>query len=114
MPETAHAVRQITDAEFEGLVNAGKFVFIDFWAPWCGPCRLIGPIVEEIAPNYDGKAIIAKMNVDENPNVPQQFGVTSIPTLLMFKDGKLVDRAVGAMPKKQLESFIDRNIETAN
>jgi thioredoxin 1 len=109
MSDSPH-IKQLTDAEFESTINAGKPVFIDFWAPWCGPCRLIGPIVEELAPNYDGKAIIAKMNVDENPNVPQKFGVTSIPTLLMFKDGKLVDRAVGAMPKGQLATFIDRNI----
>jgi len=109
MADSAH-IKQLTDADFESTINAGKPVFIDFWAPWCGPCRLIGPIVEELAPNYEGKAIIAKMNVDDNPNVPQRFGVTSIPTLLMFKDGKLVDRAVGAMPKGQLEVFIDRNI----
>jgi len=109
MADTNH-IKQLTDAEFESTINAGKPVFIDFWAPWCGPCRLIGPIVEELAPKYDGKAIIAKMNVDENPNVPQRFGVTSIPTLLMFKEGKLVDRAVGAMPKGQLEIFINRNI----
>jgi thioredoxin len=110
MAETTHAVQQITDAEFDQVINSGKPVFIDFWAPWCGPCRIIGPIVEELAPSYEGKAIIAKMNVDENPDVPQRFGVTSIPTLLMFKEGKLVDRAVGAMPKGQLETFINRNI----
>jgi thioredoxin 1 len=109
MADSAH-IKQLTDADFESTINAGKPVFIDFWAPWCGPCRLIGPIVEEIAPNYEGKAIIAKMNVDDNPTVPQKFGVTSIPTLLMFKDGQLVDRAVGAMPKGQLAQFIDRNI----
>lgn len=110
MPETTHAVRQITDAEFESLVNGDKPVFIDFWAPWCGPCRIIGPIVEELAPTYEGKAHITKMNVDENPEVPQRFGVTSIPTLIMFKNGKIVDRAVGAMPKPQLKAFIDKNL----
>jgi thioredoxin 1 len=110
MPEATHAVRQITDAEFDVLVNAGKPVFIDFWAPWCGPCRVIGPIVEELAPGYNGKAEITKMNVDENPMVAQKFGVTSIPTLMMFKNGKLVDRVVGAMPKAQLQQFIDKNL----
>ncbi len=107
---TTHAVQQITDADFEQVVNGGKPVFVDFWAPWCGPCRIIGPIVEELAPSYEGKAVIAKMNVDENQNVPMKFGVTSIPTLLMFKDGKLVDRAIGAMPKNNLKAFIDRNL----
>jgi len=110
MPETKAAVQPITDADFDSIVNAGKPVFVDFWAPWCGPCRIIGPIVEELAPSYEGKAVIAKMNVDDNPMVAQRFGVTSIPTLMMFKNGKLVDRMVGAAPKNTLQSFIDRNL----
>ena len=110
MAETTHAVRQITDTEFDELVNSGKPVFVDFWAPWCGPCRIIGPLVEELAPLYDGKAHITKMNVDENQNVPQRYGVTSIPTLIIFKNGKMVDRAVGAMPKNALQAFIDKNL----
>ena len=109
MAETL-AVTTVTDNDFEQTINAGKPVFVDFWAPWCGPCRLVGPIVEELAPNYQGRAIIAKMNVDDNPNVAQRFGVTSIPTMMMFKNGKLVDRVVGAMPKGQLEAFINRNL----
>jgi thioredoxin 1 len=104
------SVQQITDADFESIVNAGKPVFIDFWAPWCGPCRIVGPIVEELAPNYDGKAVIGKLNVDDNPMVAQRFGVTSIPTMMMFKGGKLVDRMVGAAPKTALQTFIDRNL----
>jgi thioredoxin 1 len=104
------AVQQLTDSDFESTVNGGKPVFIDFWAPWCGPCRIVGPIVEELAPTYEGKAVIAKMNVDDNPMVAQRFGVTSIPTLMMFKNGKLVDRMVGAAPKNALQSFIDRNL----
>src|SRR5437016_1073839 len=107
---TSQAVREITDQDFEQLVNAGQPVFVDFWAPWCGPCRVIGPIVEELAPTYAGRAVFTKMNVDDNPDVPQRFGVTSIPTLMMFKDGKLVDRAVGAIPKNALQQFIDRNL----
>ena len=107
---TSTTVQHVTDATFDTTLKAGKPVLVDFWAPWCGPCRIIGPIVEELAPSYQGKAIIAKMNVDDNPNVAQRFGVTSIPTLMMFKDGKLVDRVVGAMPKGELQKFIDRNL----
>ncbi|MFP5247029.1 MAG: thioredoxin [Thermoanaerobaculia bacterium] len=104
------AVKQIGDADFDNVLNGGKPVFVDFWAPWCGPCRIVGPIVEELAPSYAGKAVIAKMNVDDNPMVAQRYGVTSIPTLMMFKDGKLVDRMVGAAPKNALQQFIDRNL----
>src|SRR4051794_10555158 len=107
---TSQAVREITDQDFEQLVNGDKPVFVDFWAPWCGPCRIIGPIVEELAPSYQGKAIIGKVNVDDNPLIAQKFGVTSIPTLMMFKDGKIVDRAVGVMPKGELQRFIDKNL----
>lgn len=106
----SNAVQQITDADFDTVLGAGKPVFVDFWAPWCGPCRIVGPIVEELAPTYAGKAVIGKVNVDDNPNVAQRFGVTSIPTMMMFKDGKLVDRMVGAAPKTALQSFIDRNL----
>jgi thioredoxin 1 len=104
------SVQHITDSTFDETVNAGKPVFLDFWAPWCGPCRMIGPIVEDLAPSYQGKAVIGKVNVDDNPEIAQKFGVTSIPTLMMFKNGKLVDRAVGVMPKGALQQFIDKNL----
>jgi thioredoxin 1 len=111
MAETTTSVQQVTDANFEqSVLNSGKPALVDFWAPWCGPCRIIGPIVEELAPSYQGRAVIAKMNVDDNPQVAQRYGITSIPTLMIFKDGKLVDRAVGAMPKSELQKFIDRNL----
>lgn len=102
---------EVSDQEFEQTVlTSDKPVFVDFWAPWCGPCRIIGPIVEELAPSYEGRVVITKMNVDDNPVVAQRFGVTSIPTLMIFKGGKVVDRAIGAMPKGALQSFIDRNL----
>lgn len=111
MAETSTAVHQTSDADFDqSILKGGKPALVDFWAPWCGPCRTIGPIVEELAPSYQGRAIIAKINVDDNPGIAQRYGVTSIPTLMMFKDGKLVDRVVGAMPKAELQKFIDRNL----
>ena len=109
MAESAN-VQQITDSNFDQLMGAGKPVFVDFWAPWCGPCRIVGPIIEELAPSYEGKAVIGKLNVDDNPVVAQRFGVTSIPTMMMFKGGKLVDRIVGAAPRNALQQFIDRNL----
>src|SRR5436853_7510939 len=104
------SVQQATDSNFDQVINSGKPALVDFWAPWCGPCRIVGPIVEELAPSYEGRAVITKMNVDDNPEVAQKYGVTSIPTLMMFKGGKLVDRVVGAMPKGELQKFIDRNL----
>jgi thioredoxin 1 len=107
----SNGIKQVTDQDFEKTVlQAGKPAFVDFWAPWCGPCRIIGPIVEELAPAFQDRAVITKMNVDDNPEVAQKYGVTSIPTLMMFKDGKLVDRMVGAMPKGELQKFIERNL----
>jgi thioredoxin 1 len=107
----SNGIQQVTDQDFDKTVlGAGKPAFVDFWAPWCGPCRIIGPLVEELAPSYQGRAVITKMNVDDNPQVAQKYGVTSIPTLMMFKDGKLVDRVVGAMPKGELQKFIERNL----
>jgi thioredoxin 1 len=110
MATETKTIQELTDANFESVINGGKPVFVDFWATWCGPCRLIAPIVEELAPSYEGRAVIAKMDVDNNQQVPMKFGVTSIPTLMMFKDGKLVDRMIGAAPKNALQNFIDRNL----
>jgi thioredoxin 1 len=93
---------ELNDANFDQIINSDKPVLVDFWAEWCGPCKMIGPVVEELANDYDGKAVIGKLNVDENPNVTARFGVRNIPTLLVFKRGQVVDKQVGAVPKSIL------------
>jgi thioredoxin 1 len=100
-------VAHITDAEFQSTVAEG-ITLVDFWAPWCGPCRMIAPILDELAGELKDKARIVKINVDENPMVAGQFGVMSIPTLLLFKNGQKVDQKVGGQAKPQLKAFIDQ------
>ncbi len=101
----------VTDATFDEEVrNSDVPVIVDFWAEWCGPCKQIGPALEELAVEYEGKLKIAKVNVDENPNSPAQFGVRGIPTLFMFKDGEVISNKVGAAPKAMLKSWIDESI----
>lgn len=95
---------EITDANYEDLVlKSEKPVMLDFWAEWCGPCRMVGPYVEELSKEYNGKAVVGKVDVDNNPNVSMAFGIRNIPTILYFKGGKIVDKQVGAVPKSVLE-----------
>lgn len=98
---------EITDANFEELVNSGKPMVLDFWAEWCGPCRTIAPIIDELATEYEGRVTIGKMDVDSNNDVVGQFGIRNIPTILFFKDGKLVDKQVGAAQKAAFVTKID-------
>ena len=99
----------ITDAEFQATVLDSKLpVFVDFWAEWCGPCHMIAPVVEELAEEYDGKFSFTKLDVDANPNTAMQFGIRSIPTMLLFKDGQVADQVIGAVPKAMLKSKLDK------
>lgn len=101
---------EITDANFEEIIKSEQPILVDFWAEWCGPCKMIGPVVEELAGDYEGKAIIGKVDVDSNPGVAQAFGIRSIPTLLFFKDGQIVDKQIGAVPKSVLSQKLDAQL----
>lgn len=99
-----------TDADFDQVIKQHPYVVVDFWAEWCAPCRAIAPTIEELAKKYAGKVTFVKVNTDENPQVPQRFMVMGIPTLLFFKDGKLVDQVVGAMPRGPLEERVKKHL----
>ncbi|MEB2780164.1 thioredoxin [Algoriphagus persicinus] len=101
---------EITDANFEEIIKSEQPILVDFWAEWCGPCKMIGPVVEELAGEYDGKAVVGKVDVDANPGVAQAFGIRSIPTLLFFKGGEIVDKQVGAVPKSILSQKLDAQL----
>ncbi len=102
---------EITDSNFEELVlKSDKPVLVDFWAEWCGPCRMVGPVVEELAKEYDGKAVVGKVNVDHNSGISAKYGIRNIPTLLYFKNGEMVDKQVGVVPKATLAAKLDKQM----
>lgn len=101
---------EITDSNFQEVVNSDKPVLVDFWAEWCGPCKMIAPVVDELASDYDGKAVVGKVDVDSNPEVAGKFGIRSIPTLLVFKNGEVVDKQVGAVNKSILSQKLDAQL----
>jgi len=105
------AVLHVSDDDFEKVVlNAQGPVLVDYWAEWCGPCKMLAPILDEIAKDYEGKLTIVKINIDDNPKTPQRYGVRGIPTLMIFKNGEVDATKVGALPKGQLAQFIDSNL----
>ncbi|HWP00732.1 MAG TPA: thioredoxin TrxA [Methylococcus sp.] len=108
---SSEKIIQLSDDEFEDRVlKATGPVLVDYWAEWCGPCKMIAPVLDEIVDEYEGRLTIAKLNVDDNPATPQRYGVRGIPTLMLFKDGEVVATKVGALTKSQLAAFLDGNL----
>ena len=101
---------EITDDNFNDIMNTDQPVLVDFWAEWCGPCKMIGPVVEELATEFEGKVVIGKVDVDANPEVSAKFGIRSIPTLLVFKNGEIVDKQIGAVPKAVLSDKLNAQL----
>ena len=103
------SVAEFTDSNFEESIASGVTV-VDFWAEWCGPCKMIAPIIEELSKEYDGQATFAKLNVDHNPEISMKYNIRSIPTILVFKDGEVIDKVVGAVPKAKLEERVKAHV----
>ena len=109
---SSNLIKHISDASFEAdVLQSTQPVLVDYWAEWCGPCKMIAPILDEMATTYSGKLQITKMNVDENREIPGKFGIRGIPTLMLFKDGKPAATKVGALSKSQMAAFIDENLK---
>jgi thioredoxin 1 len=109
---SSNLIKHISDASFEAdVLQSAQPVLVDYWAEWCGPCKMIAPILDEMATTYSGKLQITKMNVDENREIPAKFGIHGIPTLMLFKHGKLAATKVGALSKSQMAAFIDENLK---
>ena len=108
---SSELIKHISDASFEGdVLNASTPVLVDYWAEWCGPCKMIAPILDDVSKDYQGRLQVAKMNVDENRDVPAKFGIRGIPTLMIFKGGQLAATKVGSLSKAQLAAFIDEHL----
>lgn len=102
------SIKHVSDASFDAdVLKSDVPVLVDYWAPWCGPCKMIAPLLEEVSKKYDGRVLIAKVNVDENPDTAAKFGIRGIPTLMLFKEGKAAATKVGALSRAQLQSFVD-------
>ena len=109
-PSMSALVIELTDQDFDGQIGQNIPVLVDFWAPWCGPCRSVAPVLEKLAADYQGRLIVAKMNVDENQKTPSRFGVRSIPNLIFFKGGQVAEQVVGARSEAELKVVIDKVI----